>query len=86
MKPTPEDVQREINKEIVQKVLTEKCLQFSIERLAVEELVIEKRTGVECKLSVKNLEGKSIVYDILGRQIDVLYDNYIIGQNKVFIQ
>jgi len=66
MKQTPEDVRREINKEIVQKVLTEKRLQFSIDRLVVEELMIEKKTGVECKLSVKNLEGKSIAYDIKG--------------------
>jgi hypothetical protein len=28
--------------------------------------VVEKKTGVECKLSVKNLEGESIAYDIRG--------------------
>jgi hypothetical protein len=66
MKPTPEDVKRELNKEIVQEVLTEKRLQFSIEHLIIKEAVTNEMTGVECELLVKNLEGEAIAYNIKG--------------------
>lgn len=66
MKRTPEDVKRELNKEIVQEVLTEKRLQFSIEQLVIKEAVANEMTGVECELLVENLEGEAIAYDIKG--------------------
>jgi hypothetical protein len=66
MKPTPEDVRRELNKEIVQEVLTEKRLQFSIEHLVIKEAMVNGMTSAECELLVKNLEGEAIAYNVKG--------------------
>jgi hypothetical protein len=80
MKLTPEDVKREKNSEIIQTVLTEKCLQFSINELVIRESVRDAVTGVECTLSVENLEGKSITYNIEGTGgglLDALFNTLI---------
>jgi len=66
MKPTPEDVKRELNEEIVQEVLTEKRLQFSIEDLVIKEAMANEVTSIECELLVENIEGEAITYNIKG--------------------
>ena len=75
---TPEDVRREISDEVIRKVLNDKYLSFAIDKLSINEDLIGRSTNIYCALTITNLEGKKIEYDIEGSGrglVDALFNS-----------
>lgn len=75
---TPEDVRREISDEVIRKVLNDKYLSFAIDKLSINEDLIGRNTNIYCALTITNLEGKKIEYDIEGSGrglVDALFNS-----------
>ena len=65
-KPTCEEIKKDSNEEVIQEVLADKYLSFTIDSLNIGEDLTNKKTSVCFKLMVTNLEGKRISYDVEG--------------------
>ncbi len=79
-KKTPDDVRTELNRQIIQEVLADRYLRFSIEKLIIVEDLANNHTNVTCGLGITNLKGEETCYEIESSgagMVDALFNGIV---------